>query len=279
MVGWIRIVLAAASAAEPCGPGATNVGLVAAADEVSDAFAELDVPRFEAARDRALALLPCLAEPLTPAAAAAVHRVGAIDAFVAGDEPGAAGAFRSVVAAYPAWRLPSDTVPRGHPLRLAFDAAVGAPPGPVASLPVPLDATLLLDGRTSLDLPTDRPVILQWIDGAGAVSWTRRLSSGEPPPEYVAAPEDARAAYLERNVITLSPRRRPVELVVTAGALGVASAALYGGAVARGATFRDADTPYDDLGAIRTQTNGLLVGAAVSFAGALGTGALAVVRW
>lgn len=279
MFVWLSFALAAAALADPCGSEATNVGLLAAAADVSDAFAELDVPRFEAARDRAAALLPCLAEPLTPAAAAAVHRVGAIDAFVVGDEPGAVSAFRSAVAAYPAWRLPSDTVPRGHPLRLAFDAAVTAAPGPTSTLPVPLDATLLVDGRAALDLPLDRPVILQWIDGLGAVAWTRRLASGEPPPAYAAAPEDARAAYLARSVITLAPRRRPVALALTSGGLAVGAAALYGGALASGAAFRDPSTPYDDLGAIRTRTHGLLIGAATSLAGALASGSVAIARW
>jgi hypothetical protein len=276
---WLAIAGAGYVFAADCGAGVSNLEVIATADDVSSAYGDLDVPRFEAARDREYGLLPCLAEPLTPAAAAAYHRVVAIDAFVAGDQEGSSRAFRSVVAAYPAWRLPSDTVPRNHPLRAAFDTAATAPAGPEVSLPVPLDATLLVDGHTSLALPTDRPAVLQWLDATGSVSWTRFLGAGEPPPEYAAAPEDARAAYLARNVISLAPRRKPVELVVMSGGLLGASAALYGGALQRQAQFQDPATPYADLGSLRSQTNGLLLGAAVAGLGGVGSGALAVVRW
>lgn len=273
------VLLAWVDARAACLGGATNVAVIAAADEVSDAYGALDVPRFEAARGRTFELVPCLSEPLTSAGAAAVHRVVALDAFVAGDLPGVERAFRSVVAAYPSWRLPSDTVPRVHPLREAFDRAAAAPPGAVTALPVPLDATVLLDGRTSLDWPVDRPVVAQWLDGTGAVGWTRFAAAGEPPPDYVTAPEDARAAYLERNVIQLRVDRKPVELVVTAAALAAVSGGLYAGAVATRGQFEDPTTAHDRLDALRARTNGLVLGSSVAVAGALGTGALAIARW
>ncbi len=253
--------------------------LESAVTAATAAFADLDLVGFEAARDEAFRALPCLGEALTPAAAAGYHRVIAMDAFVAQDAAATEAAFAALLSAYPAWRLPSSVAPRGHPLRTAFEAAEARPSSGVVGLPVPLEATLLVDGRHTLDYPTDRPSVLQLLDAAGAVSWTTFHAAGEPAPDYVAAPEDARAAYLEQAVILAPTRRKPVELVITAAGLAVGSAALWATAAGQERQFTDPTTPYGDLGALQARTNTLLVGAAALGAGAAATGAVAVVRW
>ena len=274
----IASLLISAALASPCEPS-TVLSLESAAASATQAFAALDLDAFERARDESMVLLPCLEEPITASAASGYYRVLAMDAFIAQDLEGAEAAFGSLRDAYPGYRLSSNVAPRNHPLRVRFDAAairVWAQPIEVA---VPLEATLLIHGRHRLTLPTDRPAIAQLLDSEGAVSWTQHLAVGDDLPEYEAAPDNMRVAYLEQRVIMAPPHRYPYELAASSGVLLIASGTMHVLAASSRREFEDPSTPYSELASVRGRTNGLNVGQVVTGVAGLALGTVAVVRW
>ena len=245
----IASLLFSAALASPCEPS-TVLSLESAAASATQAFAALDLDAFERARDESMVLLPCLEEPITASAASGYYRVLAMDAFIAQDLDGAEAAFGSLRDAYPGYRLSSS-----------------------------VEATLLIHGRHRLTLPTDRPAIAQLLDSEGAVSWTQHLAVGDDLPEYEAAPDNMRVAYLEQRVIMAPPHRYPYELAASSGVLLIASGTMHVLAASSHREFEDPSTPYSELASVRGRTNGLNVGQVVTGVAGLALGTVAVVRW
>ncbi len=239
------------------------------------AWTRLDRPAFAESVHDLRNQLACLRDPLTPADAAAIHRVEALDLFLAGDRRGAAWAYSAAALLEPAYELPLGIAPRGNPLRGVWLEGRALDPGPSRELDRPADGALLLDGRRSLRRPELRPVVFQRVDEYGRVVETAYLSPGDPVPVY-------------RTWVPTGPPRQPATpsrtvehrpLVAVAAVAGVASGALWALSLRSADTFWDPTTPQEDLVGLRRQTNGLIVGAVGAGAGAAVTGAMALWVW
>ncbi len=274
--------------------------LVATLSAAESAFAGMQLDEFRASVDRAFAELPCLAEPLTPVDAAAVHRVDAYRAFLADDPEGTRAAFRAVRALTPAWRLPTSLATEDNPLRALFEEAVGDG-GQTAAIAAPPDAAyLLVDGLRTLEHPTDRPAVVQVVDERGAIAWTGMLQDGVAAPDWVAlglAPAPVAELALDPpgpDVLAEAPmeqattprrHRATLPLAASAGVAALAAGGLYTVAAIGHAAYLDPDNPDiqtdAELDALRIRTNtaaSLSVGFGVAAVG-LGTLALFSTRW
>lgn len=269
---WTALILGHALACE---------GLVGAAvvlehlGRAETAWTQLDRPGFAVAVGELRDELPCLRDPLTPADAAAIHRVEALDLFLVGDRDAAARAYSAAVLLEPAYQLPLGIAPEGNPLRRVWLEGQALGPGPSRELARPADGALLIDGSRSLRRAELRPVVWQRVDGQGRVVDTAYLAPGEPVPAY-------------RTWTHTGPPQSPAEvpktrehrpLVAVAAVAGVASGALWALSLQRADTFWDPTTPQEDLDGIRLQTNGLIVGAVGAGAGAAATGLVALWVW
>lgn len=214
-------------------------------------------------------ILPCVNTPLGTLEAAEVHQIEAYDAFLRRHEDEVVLHFAAMQHSAPAALLPEAIAPQGHPLRVLWDSATLLLPPETTAAPPPRDAALRIDGVPTRERPTDLPALVQLIADDGAVRWTVLVDPGEPLPAY------------ERDLIPdpPAPRGKPVGLVLGAAGSAVVAGALWGFAEASERSFQDENTPYADLGGLRKQTNGLLVGSAAAGAMAVGLGVYAVVRW
>jgi hypothetical protein len=151
------------------------------------AYAEMDMDAFQQSRVQVRKMVPCLAEPITPAQAAGYHRLEALGSFLGRDHAGAVASLRALIAAAPGYQLSLDLAPDGHPLRTYFMIAEGTPAAPAITISPQGDGWLAIDGATSTDWPVDRPYLVQSFDGTGQVSSSALRSVGEPPLESTVA--------------------------------------------------------------------------------------------
>lgn len=243
--------------------------------EALQGFAAMDDEGFAAARDRAVAALPCLAEPLTGPEAAAYHGLMALDAFLRQDDAGAVNSFRAALASEPAWALPPETVPEAHPINVQLQVARSLTGSPTAPLPDLAPDSITVDGAAAAAAPTDRPAILQRISADGTVVDTAYLSAGGALPAWApAVPFVAEPLPPER--------RRPIALAAGAGASLLASGACLGLAwrAHEGFVSPNTESGYpDEPTTLRAQANGLTWASIGTGALALGLGTVTVVRW
>lgn len=238
------------------------------------AFGDLDKAGVASARSALLADLECLSAPLSPAEAARVHRVEAMARFVGGNREGAVTAWRSAVAAEPAWAFPDSLAPAGNPFRVAFETARTLGPGASVDVGVPSGVVLLVDGTSAGARPTERPAVVQVQDLAGAVKWSAYVDAGEAIPglEHFAPAPIA-------TVTEPKPQRKVRVSFVAAGGAAAASAGLYVAALTMKGTYLDpeyaATASREDSDALRTRANTLGwagAGAAGLAGGLLGAG-------
>lgn len=248
LAGALGLCLPLAARAADCPETATAKALVQEVTAGDAAFSELDDEGFVASRARALKLLPCLGETITPGQAALFHKLQALGAFVDRDDAAAVAYFRSVVAASPGYQLPESLAPSGHPLRTHFAVAEGAVPVPEPLLPVPKDGAIHVDGRRATTAPLDRPWVYQRLDGSGAVVESALLTPGDAVPTYESTGRSGDAG---------ARRGINVPLAATAGVAALASGALYLSARGSANTFWDPTTANADLPDLRTRTNTL----------------------
>lgn len=276
--------------AAPCPAPATLAELSATTFRAETAFATMDLPIFRATATEVQALAPCLAERLAPADAAGFHRVNAYAAFADQNAEGAVVSFRAVVAAQPGWEPPASLAPTGHPLRTRFEEAKAAKSGVPVPVEHPTATTLVVDGTPSEYRDIEHPSIIQLLATDGKLLRTDVVPAGNWPLDYTAfetqtvaivTPNMGTAAsvVVPANAATtiIAPRKPPVALFIASGAAALASVGLYATAVASRDSFDDEATEPESLDGLRTQTNGLVVGAGIFGAAALGLGATAVI--
>ncbi|MEC8423568.1 MAG: hypothetical protein VX000_07310 [Myxococcota bacterium] len=231
------------AAAAECGEGAASQDLVQQVAAGDAAFAELDDAGFANARARAVALIPCLTDAITPGQAALFYRLQALGAFVERNDAASVAYFRSVVAVSPEYQLSDAVAPKGHPLRTHFSVAQGTVPVPEPLLPEPRDGAVHVDGRRATTAPIDRPWIYQRLGSSGDVLESALLEPGDAVPAYA-------------SMGSVGPRRRPnLPLAATAGAAAITSGVLYLSARSRASAFWDPTTPDADLASLRMQAN------------------------
>mgnify|MGYP000595298869 CR=1 FL=1 len=265
------ILLAAALAQAACPEATTATDLVTAVGRADGTFAAMDLGGFQRAREEVLTAVICLDEVITPADAAAAHRVEALDAFVDDEEGRGLGAFAASLSIQPGFKLSTRIAPDGHPLRDWFERARLRADGAPLPMAPPRDGLLYVDEVRSQERPAARPAIVQLVDGGGAVAWTSYVEQGGALPTYEVGRRTARDP---------SKRRVNVPMLVTSGVLLVASGAMYGAAVSTRGRFDDPNTPYEDLSGLRATSNGLVIAASGTAAAGLGFGITAVaVSW
>lgn len=273
MVSWF-IALAFAQEVD-CQPS-TAVEYQSAVSGAVLSFLAADVGGFESGRDRALDMLPCVAEPIGPAAVQATYQLLAFDGFYSRDEGRRDEGLRALQEAFPEYALPSQ-FSESHPLRQAWREEYARPSPAPTELPVPLNIAMLIDGEIKLEWATTRPTLTQTLSRDGAVTMTRLYETGAAPPTYDVADERLREQYLRSSVIR---ERRPVEIVAVAGTALVASGALYGLHRSAFKAYEGAGpTAYEELDRLRDRSNAMALGAGVSFATAAGLGVTAAVVW
>jgi hypothetical protein len=156
-------------------------------DDAEQALLVLDIPGFVAATDALREQIACVEDALPAELVARVHRLEGFRRW--GDrEPDAALAFAAARAADPDWTVPEELAPLGSPLRrdvLAVEPARGG-----ERVPAPAEGVLWIDGRPSRQRPTDRPAVVQLVDGSFA-RWTVYRDPEEPLPTYEVAPRGA----------------------------------------------------------------------------------------
>ena len=275
----LTITLAFAQSPSSCAASITSTELAARVSEAGARFAGLDVGGFESTSNDVWTLLPCVDEPLGPLAVADLYQVRALTAFLAQDDVGVSAAMRSLRAAVPGYRLSTALAPKGHPLRVAFDAVTEPDEAPTEDLPVPAEARLLVDGQPVLRRPSDRAVLVQRLTDEGTVTFTSLLEAGEPVPEYPSLDESYREDYLSETRVIRVRQRRPIELIVASGLAVAGAGTMYGLSRSSRATFLDPTTPTDDLAGLRARTNGLQTASIVTGLAGTGLGVLAAVSW
>jgi hypothetical protein len=253
-------------------------------DAAQAAYAELDPLRFSQKLDVTRALLLCLDEPIGRADAAWVHRLEAFDAWLDHDEAHVLGALRSVFAADPAYTFPPEVAPPGNPFTKLVEAARAAGPGSTAPFDRP---DVRIDGIPAMQLPQDRPYILQVVAGR-EVTYTAYLQGGAEvavpfPSQAVAAGGVAQGSLPASTAAkdrSYDPRATP--WLVGAGTSALLAGAAYGLALSSRSAYDNAwsGADLDELRAIRDRTNGSVVVSGVLGVAAVGLGAVGVaVAW
>lgn len=268
-----------AALAAPCASPSTTTDLAEALTAADTAFVSMDLPGFERARDRAEQHLLCLAEPLFPADAAAFHRLQALASFVGEDAAGAEAAFRASTAVQPGFVLPQRLAPDGHPLREAYEAARALPASELSPLVQPDGRVLYVDGSRADQRPSERPYVLQALEGSGAVAHTAWLPPTAPVPDWATAPTPSAPipAPVPRARTARTPR---TPLLVVSGVAVAGAGGLYGLAWASRASWADEATPLENLDGLRARTNTATVAAGALAGAGIGLGGVAlVVAW
>jgi hypothetical protein len=193
----------------------------------------------------------------------------ALSAFLDKDDGRSVASLHAAVRSDPAFDLPRDLFPDGHPLRLHLQVARSLQPGTLRPLPRPAEGAVTVDGTPAEAAPGDRPSVLQWSVVEIGVRDTSYLAVGATMPAWgpIPAPDPGDRA------------RRPWPVLAAASGTAVAAGGLYGLAAARQARFLDSATPYEDLPGLQRQANTLTVAAAGSGLLAVGLGVMGVLRW
>jgi len=178
MLGWM-VMVGIASAAD-CGPDVLREAI----GDAEGAFVAMEEGAFERALAEARAMLGCQEEPLTPVLCASVHRVVALEAFVAGDDDATILSLSAMLATQPGYEMSEDIAPPGSPLRSALDQARQFQTDEPFPLDPPASGWLTVDGRRAMAAPSGRPFVFQRIDDTGAAAQTAYVPLGQPLPRY-----------------------------------------------------------------------------------------------
>ena len=295
----------ATARAQECGASSTTADLQDAIEEAQVRLAELDIAAFKEATHGIERLVPCLRESLPAHLAAEVHRTRAILLFGERD-PSSSWVFAAARAIEPGYAFPTTLIPEGNPVREAY-GRVDLSEGKTVAVPPPASGHLQFDGTSALERPIRWPTIVQVFDATGRVAVTAYLAPSDPLPPYpvstapvAAAPvpvppapgttaDSATAASTRPPPPAPLPRVRPprtpaehplrLPLVMGAGAAAVTSGVLYGVAGMSHAAFESESTADEDLSALRSRTNGLIVASALTGTAAIGLGVGAAVTW
>lgn len=186
----------------------------------------------------------CLAEVLTPALSAKIHRLRAIQADPLGmalQKPEVLGALSAARVLEPSFDLTA-LLPPEHGLVAAYSILGSASPE-TEKLIRPQEGALAFDGTISQERPTNMATLYQRLDDAGVVVETAWLAPQTPMP-----------VYPERQT-------KRIGLWVASGGLAATGLALLGGAMASEARFNDPANglSLDELGGLRGTTNALFM--------------------
>ncbi len=219
--------------------------VAAQALEIELAYIAQDLRGFDRALDELKAAISCLAEPLSPATAAAIHRSFALGAVLEMDQAAAEAALQAAYLAAPDWQPSPSLAPPGSELAVSIELTQVSPLPTTTTLTPSAGLASRLDGSPSWRRPDQLPVVLQLIDRQGDPLWSGYLQPGDPLPSGIvggpvtAVPMDPKPqreprvqARVRAPTAPSSPVLRAVliggtgALAVTAVGLGVASSRL-----------------------------------------------------
>ena len=271
----VAILLATVGNAAAACPS-TTTDLALALSRADSAFVSMDIDAFTTARDDARVLLGCLSVTVTPADAAAYHRMEALDGYIAQDEARALAGFRSAVAVQPSWRLPTDIAPPGNPLHDLYQKAREAPASLNEGVDLPSDHALYVDGVRSTTRPTERPIVAQVVDNEGVVLWTGWLRAGEKLAKVKGSGTVGEHAPAECGGARVS-----VSLLASAAGVAAVSGGLYALAISSRTAFDDPTTPRHDLDGLRKRANTAVFasGGAAAVSAGLAVAVFVTVKW
>lgn len=254
----VPVTAAAAGPLDPAACAAPTHGAAvgAAADAALAAWAEMDSAAFLAGSDGLRVALPCLADVVPTAAAAAVFRVEGLRAFGARDLEATARWLAAARVIAPADPFPVGLVAETHPLAVAartLDTAAGRS----QELPPGAGGHYYVDGAAATARPLDWPSIVQVVDHDGVVWKTVMVTSADMLPTLPAPLTDARSAPVDQGTAAGRPPVRGARIAfgATAGAAALASGLLYAWASSSSDAYWDDATPDDTLDDLRGRTN------------------------
>ncbi len=274
MTGFLLFVSLGHAAPPTPGPvcmePATLDDFQAAARAGERAFADIDLPGLTRARLTALASLPCLAEPITPAMAAEFHRMMAMAAFTSGDESAVLEEFHAARRLDPGYTIPPDVAPAGHPLVLLYEASAGevAPHRELESVIPPEGGRVIVDGTAEGLRVSGLSALLQVYREDGTLTRTEYLLSTDPTPRYGPRPVDRE-----------QQRKHRIGFTAATASAAVLATGLYGTAAALESQFWDTSQPLRVPARTQSQVNSLVVGSAGVATLALGLGIYTAWTW
>jgi hypothetical protein len=250
-----------AARAADCMAASRSVDVADRLKAAETALHAADPDAFQTAMEEITLLVPCLADSLSPSAAAELHRLVGVQQYSSGNAASATPAFLAARVLEPTYRFPEAEFSADHAIRKAYDS-LNAGDYKDQRVPEPKSGDISFDGTVTRARPADRDTVVQFLNASKQVTQTMYLRPGQPLPTYTAVPHI-------RNSLLLG----------TAVAI-VGSAACYGGAWVSHGQFEKKDPSYGlaELKSLQGAAN-ILFGASIGF-GALavggGTGALLV---
>ena len=243
----------------------THVSQLGEAGRVAEvAFANLDAEALLTQASLARTqVLPCVAEPMTKADAAAFHRLMAMEAFINDDEGWTVRELHASLLLQPGYAFPEDVAGEGHPLLALYTQAETVPDGDGEKIYPPPGGYVLVGGVRNSARYSQTPVIIQvyqTVDEVETLRETRYVQPGEATPNWSGNAFGLTAADLG---IDLDDLRRPSILkdprpwYVAAGVTAMASGVLYGVAIHEKALYQDSSTPDDQLAGFESRANSL----------------------
>ena len=275
------VLLSQQARAECPGPQSTLLELHQAIESAQVAYVQLDADGFQAASGRASAALDCVDQALSPPDAAAYHRLQGLRAYLNDDRASVVKHFQSARAAEPDYLFSEELAPPNHPVRSDYELAGDLRADGSRTAPPPATGQLVVDGKTTTEIPTQRPYIFQWIGEGGAPKLTAHLSAGIGTPTYpilvATVPETDPPDKKKKN--KKAGNRTSRRLLTNAGIGAVVGGALYGLAGLNHAKFNNDETALEELQSVRTETNALIIVAGVVGVVSVGVGVSALVVW
>jgi len=275
---FLSVAMAAGSSPEIQGPvhlgdcpdESTLEDFQAAARAGERAFANIDLPALTRAREMALDTLPCLAAPITPEVAAGFHRMMAMAAFTAGDEPLVLAEFHAARRLDPGYAIPREVVPAGHPLVRLYDQSVEASSEDreLEAVIPPLCGTVVVDGTPQGLRPRGLSALLQVYQADGQLTRTTHLLPSDPTPRYGPVPLE-----LEQQ------KKRRRGLLAATGTTALVAGALYTRAVIGEQQFQDTTNSLPDPRQEKATNNAYFWGGVGVGTVSVGLGVFTTLTW
>lgn len=269
-------LLLATAWGQDCTESTTDLDVRGIATQAEQAFARVEAEAFYAAHGELAEAIRCMAEPITPTTAAKAFLIEGLHAHLRREQErlqANVAAFAELESLGP----PSSVAPEGHAVREAWKSANETGASPRRPLPVPQGGRIWIDGGETLDLPEERPTVIQMVVD-GEVAWTRVLQPGEQPPTYPEAPEELREAYRTATIET--KQKHPWALAAITGVLAAGAIGTYVATTQTRAAYKNTErTAPEDLQGLRRTNNTLVVTSIGLGLAAGGVGVATVVAW
>ncbi len=256
-------LLMVGSAWAACSEPTTLDALIETSMNGEFAFATMDHAKLLVERDRALEILKCLGEPITPSEAAAFHRLMGLTAFTKKDEAQVLAEFHAARKLKPGYEIPERVAPQGHKLIDLYESSAAVPDGEFETVYPPERGYVTVGGVRGALRASKSPAIVQVFDRNGTIFETNYIASGDALPVWGPPPMDIALQALQERQRDHKPWI--VASVVAAGIAGV----FYTVAISQKNQFTNLETSDDQLASLRERAN-------TFGAFAIGTGAVAV---